>query len=183
MNCPLTLRPATEDDRRDVYLWLAASDVTSSMMGPPLFPDVAIATWEEFCADYAPHFFDGSRPDRARSFIIDVDGESVGHINYDGLESRHGIAELDIWMRSQSFCGHGYGNAALRALMRHLHEDFSVRKCIVRPSFRNQRAVRAYEKAGFCKSKLSFEEQIRIYGAGDYSDTITLESENSKWQS
>ncbi len=175
----VTLRHATADGRRDIYMWLAASDVTSSMMGPPAYPDVAIPTWEEFCGDYASHFFDGSRPDRGRSFIIEVDGESVGHINYDGLDSMHGIAELDIWMRSQSFCGHGYGTDALLALMRHLREDFSVLKCIVRPSLRNQRAVRAYEKAGFHKSNLSHDAQIRIYGPGDYSDTITLERELS----
>ena len=171
----VTLRPANDDDRRDIYMWLATSDVTPSMMGPPTYPDVPIPTWEQFCADYTSHFFDGSRPDRARSFIIGADGESVGHINYDGLDSQRSIAELDIWMRSQVFCGHGYGTDALVALMGHLHDDFAVGKCIVRPSLRNQRAVRAYEKAGFRDSELSPEEQIRTYGRGDYSDTVTLE--------
>ena len=40
----ITLRPATKNDRRDIYMWLVASDVTASMMGPPTFPEVPIPT-------------------------------------------------------------------------------------------------------------------------------------------
>jgi diamine N-acetyltransferase len=175
----VTLRPAIEDDRRDIYEWLVASDVTPSMMGPPIYPDVSIPTWDEFSDDYAPHFFDGSRPDCACSFIIEVDGEAMGHISYDGLDSERSIAELDIWMRSQACCGRGYGTDAMVALMRHLDAHFVVETFIVRPSRRNQRAVRAYEKAGFRSSPLSCHDQTRIYGDGDYSDTITLERKMS----
>jgi len=175
----ITLRPATPNDRRDIYLWLAASDVTASMMGPPKFPDVPIPTWDEFCDDYAPHFFDGSRLDSGCSFIIEVDGEAVGHINYDGLDTERSLTELDIWMRSQDCCGHGYGTDAMVTLMGHLHADFGVETFIVRPSRRNQRAIRAYEKAGFRPSRLSFADQISTYGDGDYSDTVTLECKMS----
>lgn len=171
----ITLRPATKDDRRDIYMWLVASDVTASMMGPPTFPEVSIPTWEEFLGDYAPHFFDGSRPHSGCSFIIEVDGEAVGHINYDGLDAKGAIAELDIWMRSQGCCGHGYGTNAMITLMRHLHADFAVETFIVRPSHRNQRAIRAYEKVGFQLSRLSLADQTSTYGDGDYSDTITFE--------
>ena len=145
------------------------------MMGPPTYPDVPLPTWEEFCRDYAPHFFDGSRSDRACSFIIEVDGESVGHINYDGLDTDRSIAELDIWMRSRTCCGHGYGTDAMVVLVRHLRERFAVETFIVRPSRRNQRAVRAYNKAGFRSSPLSPADQERVYGRGDYFDTTTLE--------
>lgn len=171
----VSLRPATKHDRRDIYIWLTTSDVTPFMMGPPAYPDVSIPTWDEFCGDYTSLFFDGSQPDRGRSFIIEVDGQSIGHISYDGLDSKRSFAELDIWMRSQECCGHGYGTDALVALMGHLCDDFEIRKCIVRPSLRNRRAVRAYKKAGFRSSELSVEEQSRIYGRGEYSDTITLE--------
>ncbi|WP_366524856.1 GNAT family protein [Acaryochloris sp. IP29b_bin.137] len=96
-------------------------------------------------------------------------------MNYDGLDAERSIAELDIWMRSQVCCGHGYGMDAMVALMRHLHAHFAVEMFIVRPSRRNQRAVRAYKRAGFRSSSLLPADQTRIYGNGDYSDTITLE--------
>lgn len=175
----VALRPATEVDRRDVYRWLTASDVTASIMGPPTFPDVAIPSWNEFCADYESHFFTGSRPRCGRSFIIDVDGQSIGHISYSDIDAEHRVAELDIWMRSQAHCGHGYGTDALRTLMRHLADNMAVRKIIIRPSSRNRRAVNAYYKAGFRPSELSPEEQAQLYGHCEYSDTITLECEMS----
>lgn len=65
------------------------------------------------------------------------------------------------------------------ASMRYLHADFVVETFIVRPSRRNQRAVYAYEKAGFRPSRLSLADQESIYGDGDYSDTITLERKMS----
>ncbi|MEM8859559.1 MAG: GNAT family N-acetyltransferase [Chloroflexota bacterium] len=171
----ITLRPATQNDRRDIYRWLTASDVTAAMMGPPTFPDVPIPTWGEFCEDYAPHFFDRSRPHWGCSFIIEVNGKAVGHINYDGLDTERSIAELDIWLRSQDYCGHGYGTDAMVALMRHLHANFAVETFIVRPSRRNQRAICAYEKTGFRPSQLAIADQVSAYGNGDYADTITLE--------
>jgi diamine N-acetyltransferase len=175
----ITLRPATKNNRRDIYMWLVASDVTASMMGSPTFPEVSIPTWEEFLGDYAPHFFDGSRPHSGCSFIIEGDGEAVGHINYDGLDTERSIAELDIWMRSQDCCSHGYGTDAMVTLMRYLHADFAVETFIVRPSRRNRRAIRAYEKVGFRPSPLSLADQTSTYGDGDYSDTITLERKMS----
>lgn len=175
----MTLRPAAKDDRRDIYNWLAASDVTPFMMGPPTFTDVAVPSWDEFCEDYVQYFFDGTRLDKGRSFIITVASESVGHISYSGLDPKHRTAELDIWMRSQQVCGRGYGTDALLTIVRHLTEICVVSKCIVRPSLRNPRAVCAYQKAGFKLSKLPLEEQILIYGHGEYSDTITLERQIS----
>ncbi len=85
------LRPACEGDRRSVFSWLAQSDVTSSMLGPPLFPESAPPTWEEFCADYGLHFFEGTAPEREASYIIEMDGQSVGHI-MDG-------ALMPLWLR------------------------------------------------------------------------------------
>ncbi|MGR3278304.1 GNAT family N-acetyltransferase [Acaryochloris marina NIES-2412] len=175
----VTLRPATEDDRWDVYSWLTASDVTPLMMGPPTFTDVAIPSWDEFCADYVQYFFDGTRPDRGRSFIITVGSGSVGHISYSELDSKHRTAELDIWMRSQQVCGQGYGTDALLTVMRYLRETCSASKCIVRPSLRNQRAVCAYQKAGLKLSELPLEKLTQIYGHGEYSDTVTLERQIS----
>ena len=170
----VTLRPAREDDRRAIYEWLAESDLTSSMLGPPHFPDAPVPSWEQFCEDYGPHFFDGTRPEVGRSFLIEVAGETVGHINYDGLDFARSLAELDIWLRSSEVCGRGYGSDALVALSRDLHETFGVTEFILRPSQRNARAIRAYSKAGFVRLPLTNEQQARIYGPGDYSDTVVM---------
>lgn len=168
------LRPAREADRRDVYRWLAESDVTASMMGPPVFPETAPPTWDEFCADYGPHFFDGSAPCREASYIIQVEGEAVGHVNYEIVGDPPRFAELDVWMRSERDTGHGWGSDALRALVRHLSSECGVSVFVIRPSARNPRAIRAYEKAGFTVVPMSAREQAETYGPGDYDDTVVL---------
>jgi RimJ/RimL family protein N-acetyltransferase len=168
------MRASRESDRRAVFEWLAESDVTPSMMGPPLFPEVPPPTWEEFCNDYDSRFFDSSAPERVGSYVIEVEGESVGQVNYEVRGPSGGFVELDVWLRCESDCGHGYGSDALRTLMRHLHDALGATEFIIRPSARNPRAIRAYQKAGFALVPMSASEQARMYGEGDYTDTVVL---------
>lgn len=168
------LRPAREADRRDVYRWLARSDVTASMMGPPRYPESPPPTWEEFCADYGPHFFDGSTPDVEASYIIESAGEAVGQVNYEVRDAPVRHAELDIWLRSEGDTGLEYGPDGLDALTSHLHTAFGIDTFLLRPSARNPRAVHAYEKAGFRRLPMSAAEQTETYGPGDYEDTVVL---------
>jgi RimJ/RimL family protein N-acetyltransferase len=170
----ITLRPARDSDRRAIYQWLAQSDLTPSMLGPPDFCDAPAPDWDQFCRDYGPHFFDGTREEIGRSFIIESGGQAVGHVNYDGMVLARRFAELDIWLRSTEVCGRGYGSDALLALTRHLLETFGIIDFILRPSRRNGRAIRAYAKAGFFMLPLTNEEQAERYGPGDYSDTVVM---------
>jgi len=157
-----------------VYEWLAESDATQAMMGPPLFPDVSPPTWEEFCADYGEHFFAGSRPEVEMSYIVEVDGVAIGHVNYEVMGSAPRTAELDIWLRSEGDCGRGCGPDALRSLTRSLAKTYGIREFILRPSARNARAITAYAKAGFRRLSLSPEQQTETYGSGDYADSVVM---------
>lgn len=168
------LRPARLSDRRAVYSWLAQSDVTASMMGPPTYPESPPPTWEEFCVDYGPRFFDGSTPEVEASYVIEVSGEPVGHVNYEVRDSPARHAELDIWLRSEADTGHGYGPDALAALTAHLHATRGIDTFLIRPSARNPRAIRAYQKAGFRVIHMSSVQQAETYGVGDYADDVAM---------
>jgi RimJ/RimL family protein N-acetyltransferase len=170
----VVLWPATEQDRRSVYEWLTRSDITPSIMGMPSFPDHPVPTWEEFCADYEPYYFDGSRPESGRCFIIIFNGMSAGQINYNNIDFKRHRAELDIWMNAEAYCGKGYGPDALTALCGYLSQAYGVVEFVLRPSARNLRAIRAYKKAGFRHVELSRKEQEAEYGPGDYEDTVVL---------
>jgi RimJ/RimL family protein N-acetyltransferase len=170
----VTLRPAEESDRRDIYRWLAESDVTPSMMGPPLYPGSPPPTWEEFCADYGPRFFDGTTPEVARSYVVEAGGVAVGHVNYEASGRSGRIMELDIWLRCEDVTGRGYGPDALIALTRHLHEAHGVTEFLIGPSGRNARAIKAYAKAGFVQLPLTAEQQNDLYGPGEYADTVVM---------
>jgi len=170
----VTLRPSRDSDRRDVFNWLARSDATSSMLGPPLFPEVPPPTWEEFNRDFGSHFFDGSTLDVESSYIIEVTGEPVGQINYEIRHDPVRHAELDIWLKSLAVTGRGYGTDALITLCDHLSRTLGVETFLLRPSARNPRALRAYQKAGFVLSPMSARVQRGTWGPGDYEDTLVL---------
>ena len=128
-----------------VYEWVAKSDITPSIMGPPQFPDHPVPTWEEFCTDYRSHYFDGSKPEWGRCFIIIVNDMSVGQVNYNAIDQHHRRVELDIWMSCEANCGRGYGPDALQTLCDYLFQKYGIVEFVIQPSARNHRAIRAYE--------------------------------------
>ncbi len=144
------------------------------MMGPPDYPDRPIPTWEEFCADYQPHYFDDSEPFSGRCFIIVAEGQDVGVVCHNAIDEQRRLTELDIWLRTEADCGKGYGPSALGLLCEHLHEAYQVAEFIVRPSNRNCRAIAAYQRAGFELLPLTPAEQRTRFGGGDYDDCVVL---------
>jgi len=166
----VSLMPAGFEDRREIYEWLALSDSTPAMMGPPLYPDHPVPSWEEYVADYEDYYFDGSRPRDGRLFVVLAGGRPVGAVSYSRAACE-GTLELDIWMRSEAECGKGYGPDALKTLCGHLATGLGITEFVIRPSARNERAVRAYIKAGFEPVESCGDER---FGPGDYEDTVTL---------
>jgi RimJ/RimL family protein N-acetyltransferase len=171
----VTLRTARLQDREKAYRWMAESDVTPLMMGPPVFSDAPVPGFGQFCADYPDSFFTDIGDGEGRSFVILAHGDDVGHISYSNISREHWLAELDIWMASLAWCGYGYGPDALAALAGHLREEYGFHQFLMRPSRRNPRAIRAYQRAGFnvVDPVSALPETHRDRGC-DYDDTIFL---------
>ncbi|MFX1475510.1 MAG: GNAT family N-acetyltransferase [Promethearchaeota archaeon] len=175
MACEFPLGQQPKPTKCMIYCWYANSDITSSFMGPPKFPDRPILTWEELYADYRRHYFEDAVPQVARCFIITADDTPVGQITYNDIDWDKSHTELDIWMSFEANCGKGYGPDALNALCDYLYKTHGVTQFIVQASERNQRAIRAYQKAGFKRLKLSRVEMETEYGdALDYVDSTLL---------
>ena len=168
------LRPATLDDRRTIYRGLARSDVTDILVGHPSQAYTPLLSYDAFCDDYKQHFFDDSNPEGGRCFVIEVDGQAVGQVNYNAIERDKNRTELDIWMLEEKHCGHGYGSEALHLLCDYLWTHFNVDGFYIKPSASNPRAIRAYEKAGFLRTMLSDEEALLEYGRKDSIDTVYM---------
>lgn len=166
----ITLRPATPADRRPVFEWLALSDLTPSMLGAPVFPDNPVPAWEEFQADYAPYFFDGSALALGRCFIIMLGEEAIGQVNYSEVYDDDHSTELDIWLANSSYTNKGYGTDALSTLCIYLSRELGCRKFIIAPSRRNARALRSYWKAGFIETTAG----IPAWFVPDYEDTVIM---------
>ena len=172
----IMLRPAACEDERVILDWLFRSDLTPTMIGPPLYPERPIPPPGEAGHGYETHYFDGSAPGLGRCFLILADGEPVGQVNHNDIHERGGRrrTELDIWMRCEACCGKGYGTDALDAFCRYLHERFGVAEFMVQPSARNPRAIRAYEKAGFRRLDLPIDEARSLWGSSDYADSVYM---------
>lgn len=172
----VTLCLSTRADRRRIFNWLANSDLTSSMLGEPAFPDEPVPSWEEFCEDHTPHFFEGEITEQGRCFIMQVNNEDVGQIYFNDIETKNGIkrVELDMWMRAEKYCGRGYGSDALNTLCEFLAKRFGVEQFMVQPSSRNRRAIRAYEKVGFVRLDIPLEVAVKEWGSNDYDDSVHM---------
>lgn len=171
----IKLRSAKESDRKNIFLWLTQSDITPSVMGIPNYPEHPICTWKEFCNDYKPHFFNSSGNGKGRNYIIVVKDEAVGAIGYDLLDKKKKRVVLDIWMRSEKYCGLGYGIDALGCLCIYLNKKFEINNFIISPSARNKRAIHAYQKCGFkYVSTMDKEEQKKVFGISEYDDNILM---------
>lgn len=166
----VSLIPAKMEDLNDIYHWLAKSDLTSLMMGPPDYDDSPIPSYEEFIEDYHPGVFNLDTEKKEQSYLILHQQDRIGQINFDGQGHGEGIAEMDIWLKSSNYVGKGLGVEAINLLSAQLLE-WGYRKIIIAPSARNTGAIRAYQKAGF-----NFSTDKTHYP--DYQDAVTLTRKN-----
>lgn len=139
----ISLRPASRADFGMIRRWLARPDI-QDWWGP-----VAATEAEVLIALDAKH---------AICRIIEADGVPVGYAHAvdatlwgDNLpdELEPGTWDLDLFVAAEAHRGKGVGQAALGLLRDEVFATtLAVAVCIF-PSVKNERAVRAYEKAGF----------------------------------
>jgi RimJ/RimL family protein N-acetyltransferase len=171
----IELKPARLSHRKKIFEWLTQSDLTPSVIGPPEYSDHPVPSWKEFCKDYTPSFFNASGDGRGRNFIIVANGTEVGTVGYDLLDKNKNRVVLDIWMRAEKYCGHGYGSDALNTLSIYINKTYGINNFTISPSARNKRVIAAYTKAGFEYVRtINKEEQEKEFGCSEYDDNIIM---------
>ena len=168
----IALRPAIMQDMSKVYEWLAHSDITHLMLGPPDYPDNPIPTWEQFVSDYVAYYFNDEEPLMGRCFIIEHAGNAVGQVSYNQIFVAEKCVELDIWLAGSHVAGRGYGSDALKTLCKYLNVTFAVARFIIAPSIKNTQAIKAYQKAGFKST-----DSIPSWFVPDYDKTLVMSME------
>ena len=102
-------------------------------------------------------FVDGSV-----GYAIEVDGTVVGAILYtEENDPNYRQAAIDISLDT-AHQGRGLGGDAIRALAQHLFEDRGHHRLTIDPAAHNERAIRAYKRAGFRPVGI-----MRAYERGD----------------
>lgn len=173
----IKLRRAVLNARPIVYQWMAASNLTKSMLGEPDFPDAPVPSYNEFIEDFSDGFFTDDCTSVGKCFIIANENSEVGTVCYDLLNLQEKRAVLDIWLSDEKYCGKGYGSQALRLLCGYLYTTLDINKFYIAPSLRNARAIKSYEKAGFKRLPMNRTEAANRFGIDifDYDDNVVME--------
>ena len=168
----ITLRYAEIRDYESVYRWLFFSDFSEFLKQAEGGSADSLPSFEEFKHDYLPYFFDGTAPEKGRSYIIRLnDNDDIGHISYTSFHLLENITEFDIWLSGLKFTGKSYGTSAISILAEQVFSA-GYQKIIIRPAKNNLRAIKSYQKAGFQYTDLIPEhyykpEFIDLYARGD----------------
>ena len=102
----------------------------------------------------------GDDDDPTLIFCIRLRGRPIGFIqsyridDYDDYGRSLALdvpaAGIDLFIGEPDLVGKGHGPALIRAFLRDVvFTTYDVAECVIGPSIKNLRAIRAYEKAGF----------------------------------
>ena len=128
-----SIRPATAADADLLVGWHADPEVSR-------FWDDETVTREEMLDRLAREPVD--------PFIVEADGEPVGYLQAWWEEDEPLRGGIDMFLIPQAR-GRGLGPDAGWTLARHLHEDRGFTRVTVDPYAWNERAIRAWRRAGF----------------------------------
>lgn len=161
----VVLRTPTDDDL-DV-LFSIAGDLDTWEERNPWAP--APLTRKRFDARRALAA-EGSAPDQAVSFVIDVDGAAVGDASLFEFDSFARHAEAGISLVPQAR-GRGIGTAAIAQLVEFGFVRRNLRRIHLQAIASNTGAIRAYEKAGFV---IEGRQREHAWVRGAYEDIVLM---------
>ena len=154
----ITLRPMTVEEIPQFFEWATQSDATPYWYGE--LQGDQVPTFKEFCKDWKRYYFDGSAQEKGRCFVILIEDKAIGQVNYNEIDRRDNSVELDIIIPEDRYKNKGYGTDALQTLSKYLIFVMDIEKCWIDVVYKNPRAIRAYQKAGFKITKTFIDTGI-----------------------
>lgn len=140
------------DDARDEYRWrtdpeLAKYDASRPVQSP----------YENYERNWSFDYRFTDMP--GRSFAVENEGgRHIGNIMYYNIDHQRLEAEIGISIGERDFWSRGYGSDALRALTRRLFQTTGLRRFYLHTLDWNERAHRAFRRAGFEISGTSWRD-------------------------
>jgi RimJ/RimL family protein N-acetyltransferase len=115
---------------------------------------------QEFFKDWKETYFNPDNKEGGQCFWIILNEQRIGQITYNPIDKVNKKVELDIIIGQEENLGKGYGADALRTLIKYLFSNFDINKIWIEARANNQRAIKAYKKAGFKKESLLKQENF-----------------------
>ncbi len=129
----VALRPVRPDDRSRLLEILGEPEV--ARWWNPGGPDRAVDDW----LDQPPETI----------FVIEAEGVVIGSIEFsEESHPDYRSAGIDLFLDSAHH-GRGLGSDTLRTMARYLFEERGHHRLTIDPAADNERAIRAYRRAGF----------------------------------
>jgi RimJ/RimL family protein N-acetyltransferase len=172
----VVLRRAQPMDIGRAHRWLASSDLTSSSMGAPWFPERPIPTLEQFLIRFPQHYFDGTRPFDGRALVLSTEANDVGILAWRRVDLMRDLVEIDIWLAGTEFCKQGLATEALDLACTWLQTNYGANRFLLRPSRRSVRALRCARRSGFRETDFEAADVMGRLGldASPYRDATML---------
>lgn len=150
----VSLRPRTREDAGLFVRW---------------FSDPRVRHWLHLSETPLPTLeservrYEISERDPARlTWIIETgEGEAIGNISLAGIDETHGRAELGVSIGDPAYWGRGYGQDAIRTLLRFAFAELGLRRITLIADADNERGIRCYEKCGFVREGLLRGHRLR----------------------
>lgn len=112
------------------------------------------------------------KEDNGVKLAIEIkDGEYIGNISFFGLDYRHGIAEVGIFIGEKKYWNNGYGTDAVMILLNYGFNVLNLRKIKWRALASNERSVNCSKRCG-CKVEGILRKEI--FTNGEYVDMVCL---------
>ena len=147
------------DEKEFFFKQATGSDATDYWYGPHLgdpVPDKAA-----FFEDFEEYYFTDFKDNKGRCFHIIEGGDKIGQINYNEIKNAN--VEIDIIIYSKENWSKGYGSSAVKLMSSYLESRFHVKSIFIDVHPENDRAIKAYDKAGFSKKEKYTEEDITYF--------------------
>jgi aminoglycoside 6'-N-acetyltransferase len=149
----LALRPIADGDTERMARWLSDPAVLGYYEGRDRPHDVDLVR---------EVFFNAHAGNDTRCIILNADvpigylqfGHVVGEdLKVYGYPAEAKVYSLDLFIGEPAYWDRGVGSRLLRGVTRYIHEQRGAECVVVDPQQWNERAIRAYEKAGFRKMR------------------------------
>ena len=130
----VVLRPLAPADRARMQAMLAQPEVADRWLGSRTLDQAVDELFEE--GDHTP-------------LAIEFDGAVIGYIQFaEETDPDYRSASIDVFL-DPGWHGQGLGTDAVRTLARHLVRERWHHRVTIDPAADNERAIRAYRRAGF----------------------------------
>ena len=82
--------------------------------------------------------------------IVDLNSDMlIGTVGLTAIDQRQGTAEIGVFIGDKSYWNKGYGEEAMRLLLRYAFDYLNLRNIMLRVFDYNKAGIRCYEKIGF----------------------------------